>query len=208
MSFSNKITFYFDPLSRSQVVFRMLEEVNAHYEMKFISIIRNEQKSSEYLKINPMGKVPAIVHQGTVITEVAAICLYLADIFPEAELAPAIGDPRRGSYYRWMFFATNCFEPAIFDYHFPRSNHPPETSIGYGNFNTMMNTLKNAVKSGFLLGDQFSTPDLYLSSYLEWFFFQKYLPEDEILMNYMKRCMDRPRTKIYKDKRKSNLKAS
>lgn len=208
MSTSNKITFYFDPLSRSQVVFRMLEEVNANYEIKFMNILKGDQKTSEYLKINPMGKVPAIIHQGTVITEVAAICLYLADIFPEAELAPRIGDPLRGSYYRWMFFATNCLETAVMDHHFPRINHPPESSLGYGSFEATMHTLKDAVKDNFVLGNQFTTADLYISSYLEWFFFQKYLPEDKILVDYMNRCMDKPRTRIYREKRKTSFKAS
>lgn len=152
-----------------------------------------------------MGKVPTIIHRGVVITEVAAICLYLADIFPEAELAPAIDDPQRGSYYRWMFFATNCFEAAVLDQHFPRKINPPESSLGYGSFETMMNTLKETVKDEFVLGTKFSTPDLYLSSYLEWFYSQKYLPEDKVLIDYMHRCMDRPRTRSYREKRKTSF---
>lgn len=202
MNNSNKIIFYFDPMSRAQVIYRMLEEVNADYDIKYTHLKKNEQKTPEFLKINPMGKLPVITHKGTHISEVAAICLYLADIFPEANLAPAINDPKRGEYYRWMFFATNCLEPAVMDHNFPRRTTLPDTSLGYGSFQTTIKTLEDAVKDHFLLGNQFTTADLYISSYLEWFFFQKSIPENEILEAYVKRCMDRPRTRIYQEKRK------
>ena len=101
---TDKIVFYHNPQSRGRIVHWMLEEANAPYEVKVVDFEKKEHKSDAYLAINPMGKIPAIVHRGTVITESAAICAYLADAFPAAGLAPALDDPKRGTYLRWLFF--------------------------------------------------------------------------------------------------------
>lgn len=112
---SDTIKFYHNPMSRGRIVHWMLEEVGAKYEVQVLDFSKKEHKSPAYLAINPMGKVPAIVHKNTVITETAAICAYLADAFPKAALAPRLDDPSRGTYYRWLFFGTACFEAAIID---------------------------------------------------------------------------------------------
>lgn len=195
------VLFYYNPMSRGQVIHRMLEEINAPYEIKFIDWKINQQKSPEFLAINPMGKIPAIVHRGVVVTEVAAICMYLADAFPEAKLAPSVDDPKRGEYYRWFMFTINCVEAAVIDKSMPREKTMPESALGYGTYEKTMSVLQNAVEKDFLLGEQFTAADLYLSSYLQWFFMQKVLPETPILLNYVARCMDRPGTKSFLKKR-------
>ena len=100
----DRITFYHAAPSRSSIVHWMLEEVGAPYRIELLDLSKGEQKRPDYLALNPMGKVPTIVHRGVVITEVVAICCYLADAFPAAGLAPAIGDPGRGPYLGWWIF--------------------------------------------------------------------------------------------------------
>jgi glutathione S-transferase len=106
---TDTIAFYHNPQSRGRIVHWMLEEANAPYEIKVLDFEKKEHKSPEYLAINPMGKIPAIVHRGTVITECAGICAYLADAFPAAGLAPKLDDPQRGTYLRWLFFGAGCW---------------------------------------------------------------------------------------------------
>src|SRR3712207_9132440 len=101
---TKSLTFYTNPMSRGQIARWMLEEVGEPYEQVLLDY-GTSMKAPDYLAINPMGKVPAIRHCDTVVTEGAAICAYLADAFPDAGLAPPSGNPRRGPYYRWLFFA-------------------------------------------------------------------------------------------------------
>jgi glutathione S-transferase len=130
---TDAIAFYHNPQSRGRIVHWMLEEVNAPYEIKVVDFDKKEHKSPAFLAINPMGKIPAIVHRNTVVTECAAICAYLADAFPSAGLAPALDDPQRGTYLRWLFFGAGCVEPAIIDHMFSRPPPSRPTAMGYGN---------------------------------------------------------------------------
>src|SRR4051812_1196286 len=98
---SRSITFFHNPMSRARTVHWMLEEVGAPYDVHVLDFAKREHKAPSFLAVNPMGKVPAIVHDGVVVTESAAICAYLADAFPDAKLAPRLDDPMRGAYYRW-----------------------------------------------------------------------------------------------------------
>ena len=162
------LIFYYAPHSRSGIVLWMLEELGVPYRMELLSLKKGTHKSPEYLAINPMGKVPAIKHGGTVVTEASAICCYLADAFPAAGLAPAIGDPARGTYLRWLFFSPSCIEPAMADKAF---NRPPvpASAVGYGDFDTVMDTVSQAVSQGeYLLGDRFSAADVVLGSTLRY----------------------------------------
>ena len=162
------LIFYYAPHSRSGIVLWMLEELGVPYKMERLSLKKGTQKSPEYLAINPMGKVPAIKHGGTVVTEAGAICCYLADAFPAASLAPAIGDPARGTYLRWLFFSPSCIEPAMADKAFNRPP-APASAVGYGDFDTVMNTVSQAVSQGeYLLGDRFSAADVVLGSTLRY----------------------------------------
>ena len=112
-----------------------------------------------------MGKVPAIVHRGVVVTETAAICVYLADELPAAAFAPKIGDPQRGTYLRWFLFGAACFEPAILDKMLARPPVERKTAVGYGTYEDAMNTLETAIAPGpCILGERFSAVDVYVGS--------------------------------------------
>jgi glutathione S-transferase len=167
---ADELVFYTNPMSRGRIVRWMLEEVGRPYRTEVLGYEAGGMKSPAYLAINPMGKVPAITHGATVVTECAAICAYLADAFPQAGLAPAAGDPARGAYYRWLFFAAGPVEAAVAD----RSmgwEPPPERSrmFGYGAYGLMLDTLEKAVSGRrHLAGDRFSAADLYVGSQLNW----------------------------------------
>ena len=162
------LTFYFAPNSRAAIVLWMLEELGVPYRMEKFSLKKGEHKSPAYLAINPMGKVPAIKHGDTVVTEAGAVCCYLADAFPEPGLAPAIGDRRRGTYLRWMFFSPSCLEPAMTAKAFNLSDLPPST-VGYGDFDTAIKTAATAIAGRqYVLGDQFSAADVVFGSTLRY----------------------------------------
>jgi glutathione S-transferase len=190
-SMSDKIIFYYNPMSRARIIHWMLEETGVDYEIKLIDFKKGENKSPEFLKMNPMGKLPVIVHHNTVITEGAAICCYLADAFPKAGLAPALNDPARGTYFRWMFFATNCVEPALVDKSFPHVAPPGASRLGYGTYEETVNTLEKAVSNGFLTG-KFSAADLYVSSLIGWGMMTKELESRAAFQSYVKLCSNRP----------------
>ncbi len=186
------LVFYFAPHSRSGIVLWMFEELGVPYRMHLLSLKQGTHKSPEYLAINPMGKVPAIKHGDTVVTEAAAICCYLADAFPAAGLAPAIGDPARGTYLRWLFFSPSCIEPAIADKAFQR---PPvsASAVGYGDFDSVMNTVAGAVSQGdYLLGDRFSAADVVLGSALRYGMMFNVIPHRPEFDAYSDRLAARP----------------
>lgn len=191
------ITFYYHPQSRGRVAHWMLEEAGAKYEIKRLDLEKGEHKSPDYLKINPMGKVPTLVHRGTVITENAAICAYLADAFPQKKLAPALDDPERGAYYRWMFFAASCIEAAMLDKSHPRKGELTSSQLGHGNYHDVVATLEKAVGNGFLVKNQFTAADLYMCSYLEWYIFMKELEPKPVFTKYLLLCHDRPAYKRF-----------
>src|SRR5579885_1551595 len=126
------LTLYHATPSRSSVVLWMLEEVGAPYNLHRLNLQNGDQLKPDYLAINPMGKVPALEHKGTVITESAAICTYLADEFPQAKLAVPAGTPRRGIYLKWLFFGPGCMEPAMIDRAAPRKEEARRAMLGYG----------------------------------------------------------------------------
>lgn len=166
---ADELVFYTNPMSRGRIVRWMLEEVGQPYRTEVLDYATT-MKAPEYLAINPMGKVPALKHGDTVVTEAAAICAYLADEFPGPGLAPAPGDRDRGAYFRWLFFAAGCIEPAA--WHKALNFEPPEDKrrmIGYGSMAEVLDTLEGALsKRPYLLGDRFSAADLYLGSQLGW----------------------------------------
>ncbi|HEX5317542.1 MAG TPA: glutathione S-transferase family protein [Stellaceae bacterium] len=164
---SDEVIFYTNPQSRGRIVRWMLEEVGEPYRTELLDY-DTTMKAQAYLAVNPMGKVPAIKHGDTVVTEAAAICAYLADAFPQAGLAPALGDRLRGPYYRWLFFAAGPLEAAA-------SNHamgfvvPKERArmMGYGTYGDVMNALEGAVSRGdYIAGDRFTAADVYVGSHI------------------------------------------
>jgi glutathione S-transferase len=187
-----QLVFYHSPNSRSTGTFTLLEELGAAYEMRILNLKAGENRQPAYLAVNPLGKVPAIVHDGALVTEQGAIFVYLADLFPEAGLAPPIGDPLRGPYLRWMFYYGSCFEPAIVDRAMKRDPAPPSTSP-YGDYETMLGALVNQLRTGpYLLGARFTAADVLWAGALSWITSFKLIPELPEIMAYLGRVTDRP----------------
>ena len=179
--------------SRSSIARWMLEEVGEPYEIRLLRLTKGDQAKPDYLAINPMGKVPALKHGDTVITEAAAICAYLADAFPQAGLNVSIGDPRRGAYLKWLFFGPSCLEPAITDRAFPRAEQPRRGALGYGDFDTATSVAANAVAEGpYLLGEQFTAADVVIGSTVRWGMMFDLLPKRAEFVDYVARLEQRP----------------
>ena len=190
---TDRVTFYHNPMSRGRIVHWMLEEVGAPYDVKILDFEKREHKSPEYLAINPMGKIPAIVHRGTVVTEAGAICAYLADAFPKAGLAPALDDPARGTYFRWILFGAGCVEPALVDHMFKRPPPDRQAALGYGSYADTLNALEKALAPGpFILGEQFSAADVYIGSEIGWGMMAKSLEPRPAFQEYFARVCARP----------------
>ena len=187
------LTLYHAAPSRSSIVLWMLEEVGEPYDVKLIKLSEGEQLKPDYLAVNPMGKVPTLKHGDTIITEVAAICTYLADEFPGQNLNVPIGDPRRGPYLKWLFFGPGCFEPAMMDRAFPRREEARRGALGYGDFDTVMDVMTKAVAKGpYLMGEQFTAADVVIGSGLRWGTMFKLLPERPEFSAYTSRLAARP----------------
>ena len=162
---TDELVFYTHPMSRGRIVRWMLEEIGRPYRTELLDY-GTTMKAPAYLEINPMGKVPAIRHGDTVVTEAAAICAYLADAFPEAHLAPPPGDRLRGPYYRWLFFVAGPLEAAWTDkamgFVVPEGR---ERMMGYGRIENVINALEGAVsRAEYVVGDSFTAADVYLGS--------------------------------------------
>jgi glutathione S-transferase len=189
-----KLVLYHAAPSRSSIVHWMLEELGQPYELQMVSFKKAENRQPAYLAVNPMGKVPALKHGDTVITEAAAICAYLADEFPQAGLNIPVGDPRRGTYLKWLFFGPSCVEPAITERAFPRQEPPARSTLGFGDFDTVVDVLAKAAAaaSPYLLGNRFTAADVVIGSGLRWGTMFKLLPERAEFKPYMATLAERP----------------
>jgi glutathione S-transferase len=187
------LTLYHASPSRSSVVLWMLEELGEPYDIHLLSLSKGDNLKPEYLAVNPMGKVPALRHGDTVITEVAAICTYLADEFPRAKLNVPVGTPRRGIYLKWLFFGPGCLEPAVIDRAAPRKDEPRRAMLGYGDFDTTMNVVAKAVENGpWLMGEQFTAADVVIGANIRWGMIFKMVPERKEFTDYAARIAARP----------------
>jgi glutathione S-transferase len=187
-----RLKLYHAAPSRASIVRWMLEEVGEPYEIELLKLKEGDQRKPAYLAINPMGKVPAVKDGDVVITESAAICCYLADAYPDAKLAPPIGDARRGPYLKWLFFGPSCVEPAMIDKALDRPT-PPRSTAGWADFDTVMATLKSAVdRTPYLLGEQFTAADVVIGATIRWGLMFKLLPELPEFVAYAKRLAERP----------------
>ena len=192
MTSSRHITLFHSPHTRSAGALILLEELGMPYDLKVLDMKRGEQREPAYLAINPMGKVPAVLHGDALVTEQPAVFMYLADLFPEAGLAPAIGDPLRGPYLRWLVYYGSCFEPALIDRAMKREPAAPSTSP-YGDYDTMLKTLTDQLAKGpYLLGDRFSAADVLWGTALTWTTMFKLVPELPVITDYMARVNARP----------------
>jgi len=187
------LTLYHASPSRSSIALWMLEELGEPYDIKLIKLSQGDNLKPDYLAINPMGKVPALKHADTVITEVAAICTYLADEFPQKKLNIPVGTPRRGVYLKWLFFGPGCMEPAVIDRAAPRQEPARRAMLGYGDFDTTMNVVAKALETGpWLMGEQFTAADVVIGSNIRWGTMFKMIPERKEFADYAARIAARP----------------
>jgi glutathione S-transferase len=192
MSTDRKITFFHAPHSRSAGTLMLLEELGAPFNLHVINLKAGEQRQPAYLAINSMGKVPAVKHGDALITEQVAIFIYLADLFPEAGLAPPIGDPLRGPYLRWLVFYAACFEPALGDRALKREPGP-QSQVPYGDYDTMLKTLVGQLAKGpYLLGDRFTAADVLWGPALTLTTKWKLVPDLPEIKSYVQRVCSRP----------------
>lgn len=188
-----ELTLFHAAPSRSSIVRWMLEELGEPYDVRILNLLKGEQREPDYLAINPMGKVPALMHGEAVITEAPAICTYLADAFPQAKLNIPVGDDRRGPYLKWLFFAPACIEPAITDRAYPRKEEPHRGTLGYGDFDLVMDVTAKGLEPGpYLMGEQFTAADVVVGSTLRWGLMFKLLPERPEFVAYVRRLEQRP----------------
>jgi glutathione S-transferase len=191
-----QLTLYHAAPSRSSVAHWMLEEVGEPYDIHLMSLKKGDNRAADYLKVNPMGKVPALRHGDALITESAAICTYLADAFPQAKLNVPVGDARRGPYLKWLFFGPSCVEPAMMDHMFPRRDEAPRAALGYGDYDTVIEVLAQAVKDGpYLIGEQFTAADVVIGSVMRFGMMFKGIPERPEFLTYAGRLAERPAAK-------------
>jgi glutathione S-transferase len=192
MSTQQPITLFHSPQSRSTGALALLEELHAPYSIHALNMKTGEQRKGEYLAVNPMGKVPAILHGEALITEQVAIGMYLADLFPEAGITPAIGSALRGPYLRWYVFYAACFEPAVIDKALKREPGPTRM-LPYGDFDSTMNVIVSQLEKGpWLLGNQFTAPDVLWGTALTWMTGFGLVEAVPVIKSYVERWNARP----------------
>ncbi len=192
MSDDDRVTLYYNPQSRAVGTRILLEELGAPYDVRLIDFTDGKHLTTDFLAVNPMGKVPTIVHRGAVVTEQVAITIYLADAFPSAGLAPAIGDPLRGPYLRWIAFQGSCFEPAVVDRALKREA-PPRAMSPYADADTAIKAILDQIARGpFILGERFSAADVLWGTSLRWITRFGLIEKTPSLAAYLDRVTTRP----------------
>ena len=190
---TKELIFYTHPMSRGRTVRWLLEEIGQPYRTELLEY-GTTMKAPEFLAINPMGKVPALRHGETVITETAAICAYLADAFPEAGLAPSLDDPKRGSYYRWLFFASGPLEAGMINQAMGiKATEEQNKMVGYGNVDDMLSIIETTLsKNKYLLGNNFSVADIYIGAFIGWAMHTGMITQREVFTRYYEQLQSRP----------------
>ena len=192
---SDELVLYTNPMSRGRIVRWMLEEVGQPYRVELLAF--GATQTADFLAVNPMGKVPALRHGDTVVTETAAICAYLADAFPKARLAPASGDKLRGVYYRWLFFAAGPMEAAITNsslgFETPQAR---QSMTGYGSLERVMDVLDGALAGGgYLAGESFTAADLYVGAQISFGLMFNSIEQRPAFLAFRDRVSERPAAK-------------
>ena len=189
---SPTITFFHAPQTRSSGIATLIEELGAPVTRQVLNLKAGEHRKQPYLSINPMGKVPAIKVGDEIVTEQAAIAIYLADMFPQKGLTPALDDPLRGPYLRWFVYYGSCFEPAVIDRALKRDGGAQSMSA-YGDFDTVINTIcAQLAKGPYMLGDRLTALDSLWGAGLRWTVGFKLVPERPEFMAYIARVTSRP----------------
>ena len=189
---TKELVFYTHPMSRGRTVRWLLEEIGQPYRTELLEY-GTTMKAPEFLAINPMGKVPALRHGDTVITETAAICAYLADAFPEAGLAPSVDDPQRGAYYRWLFFAAGPLEAGMINQVMGVSlTEEQKKMVGYGNVDEMLAMIETTLATNdYLLGERFSVADIYVGAFIGWAMHTGMIAQRDVFTRYYERLQSR-----------------
>jgi glutathione S-transferase len=186
------LTLYHHPQSRSASARVVLEAIGVPYAVELVDFRAGENRTPEFLAINPLGKLPTLVHDGAVVTEQVAITIYLADRFPAAGLAPAFDHALRGPYLRWLAFYAACFEPALMDHAFKRAPLDPATSP-YRDYDTVIETLVAQLSRGdYLLGDTLTAADLLWGTGLRWTTEFGIVPKLPVIVAYIERVAAHP----------------
>ncbi|MBR1158424.1 glutathione S-transferase family protein [Bradyrhizobium elkanii] len=189
---TDRVTLYYSPQSRATGTRVLLEEFGAPYDLHVLNMTAGEQRKDAYLAINPLGKVPAIRHGDALVTEQVAIFIYLADLFPQAGLTPALNDPRRGPYLRWIAYYGSSFEPAVID-HFMKREPAPITQSPYADYDTMLGALESQLAKGpYLLGEQITAADILWGIALSWTMMFGIVPKRDVFVRYAERIAARP----------------
>jgi glutathione S-transferase len=189
---TEKPILYHMPQTRGGTTLWMDEELGGVCDLQLLNLRKGEGRTPQFLKINPMGKLPALQHKGATITEAAAICAYLADAFPEKGLAPATSDPMRGVYYRWMFFAPSCIEPMMLD-RLGKVSREDTKVAGHGDYERVMASINQALANGpWILGETFSAADVVMGSALFFATMFGAIPKEGRIKDYVDRIAARP----------------
>lgn len=192
MTDPHRLTLFYSPQTRATGARVLLEELGASYDLHVLNMKAGEQREPAYLAINPLGKVPAIRHRGALVTEQVAITVYLADLFPQAGLAPALNDPLRGPYLRWIAYYGSSFEPAVVD-KFMRREPAPVAMSPYADYDTMLGALEaQLAKRPYLLGDRFTAADVLWGMAFNWTMTFGLVPKKDAFVRYAERIMSRP----------------
>ncbi len=200
MTPDGSITLFHSPQTRSTGAVVLMEELGVPHRLRVLNFKTGEQRSAEYRGINPMGKVPAVLHLGQLVTEQAAVYMYLADLFPERGLAPAVGEPLRGPYLRWMVMYGSCFEPALIDRSL-KHEPPPYGMCPWGDIETLMSTLEEALARGpWLLGERFSAADILWGLALDWMIRFRLLEPSALVQAYVHRVTDRAAVRAVRER--------
>ena len=192
MNLNRKVTLFHAPNTRSTGVLTLLEELGADYELKVLNMKAGDLRKPEYLAVNPMGKVPALLHEGALVTEQIAIYQYLADLYADRGLAPQMGEPLRGPYLRWLAFYGASFEPAVVDRALKR-DPAPQGMAPYGDYDTMMRVLTDQLARGpWILGERFTAADVLWGAALAWTTMFGIVTATPVIQAYIERADARP----------------
>lgn len=191
---TDDLVLYTNPMSRGRIARWMLEEVGRPYRVELLGY-GDTMKSDAFLALNPMGKVPTLVHGGAVVTEAAAICAYLAEAFPDAGLRPDDTPRARAAYFRWLFFAAGPVEAAVTAKSLGLLA-PAERAqmVGYGSFDQAIDALERAVADAapWITGERFTAADVYVGAQVIWGQMFKSMPERPVFLDYVARLQARP----------------
>src|SRR5262245_1272301 len=192
MTSKDRVTLYYSPQTRARGARILLEELGAPYDLHVLNMKAGEQRRPAYLAVNPLGKVPVVRHGDALVTEQVAIYIYLADLFPAAGLTPALDDPMRGPYLRWIAYYGASFEPAVID-KFMKHEPAPVTQSPYADYDSMLGALEAQLATGpYLFGDRFTAADILWGVAFSWTMMFGIVPKKDVFVRYAERIASRP----------------